>query len=92
MARSAKRPGSSLVRAPEYLVEILGRRFPVKNMEHASLLVSAVRDRSGAGASEMGAEFPIYEDGAVIGYVSYNGRVWKGRPGDFGNAELVYDP
>ena len=82
----------ALVKAHEYLVEILGRRFPVDNMEQASRLVSAVRDRSGAGASEMGAEFPIYEDGVVVGHVSYNGRVWKGDPRGGGKAELVYDP
>jgi hypothetical protein len=82
----------ALVREPEYLVEILGRRFPVRNMEHASRLVSAVRDRSGAGASEMGAEFPIYEDGVVVGHVSYNGRVWRGDPRGGEKAELVYDP
>jgi hypothetical protein len=89
MAEKRKR---GLVLAPEYLVEIMGRRYPVQGMVEASRLVEAVRDRSGAGASEMGAEFPVYEGGRMIGYVSYNGRVWKGLPGAWPDVELMYDP
>jgi hypothetical protein len=91
-AMLAGRKKRALVQAPEYLVEILGRRFPVSNMVDASRLVEAVRDRSGAGASEMGAEFPILENGKVVAFVSYNGRVWKGQPGTWPEGELVYDP
>jgi hypothetical protein len=87
-----RRKATPPVPAAQYLVEILGRRFPVADMMHASELVSAVRDRSGYGASEMGAEFPVLENGRVVGYVSYNGKVWRGQPGAWPNVELVYDP
>jgi hypothetical protein len=78
--------------APVYTMEILGQKVRVANAQEASLVVSDIRDRSGAGASEMGSMFPIREDGVLIGYVSYNGKVWKGDPGDWKNAELIYDP
>jgi hypothetical protein len=80
------------VEAPAYTMEILGRKIRVANAEEASRVVSEIRDRSGAGASEMGSMFPIREDGVLIGYVSYNGKVWKGDPEDWKNAELIYDP
>ena len=87
-----RKRSAALIQKPEYLVEILGRRFPVAGMLEASRFVSEVRDRSGAGASEMGGQFPIYENGTIIGYVSYNGKVWRGHPDDWKNAELMYDP
>lgn len=91
MARGA-RPKSLPAKTSAYVVEILGRRFPVQDIVEASRLVEAVRDRSGAGASEMGGEFPIYEDGRMIGYVSYNGKVWRGDPERWREAQLMYDP
>jgi hypothetical protein len=90
MARARKR--ITAAGAPVYTMEILGRKIRVANAEEASLVVSEIRDRSGSGASEMGSVFPIRENGLLIGYVSYNGKVWKGDPGDWKNAELIYDP
>lgn len=93
MARRPKGPRTRLLsKAPVYTLEILGRVIPVTDAKHASLVVSAIRDRSGAGASEIGSIFPVREGGVIIGYVSYNGKVWKGHPDDWKRAELVYDP
>lgn len=79
-------------RAPGYTVEVLGKRFPVIDMVQASKLIDVLRDQSGYGASEMGSQFPIREASTIIGYVSYNGKVWRGSPRGPGKAELVYDP
>jgi hypothetical protein len=78
----------------QYTVEILGRRFPVTDMVQASSRVDSIRDQTGMGASEMGAQFPIRDGASIIGYVSYNGRVWAGHPKDSGTdrVHLVYDP
>lgn len=87
MARkTATKPGA------RYVLEILGQRIAVRGWAEASNAVSVIRDRTGAGASEMGVEFPLLEDGEVVAYVSYNGKVWKGRPGDWPKATLLYDP
>lgn len=80
----------SLVRAPQYTVEILGRRYPVANMIQASEFVGHFSGRY--GASEIGSQFPVREGETVIGYVSYNGKVWKGDPRFWERAELMYDP
>lgn len=90
-ALGAKKPKKALRMRHEYLLEILGRRIPVDDMEQASKIVERIRDAGGYGVSQMGAEFPILEDGIPVGYVSYNGRVWKGQPGASG-ADLTYDP
>ncbi len=80
--------------ASEYTVEVLGRRFTVKDMVMASVIVERHRDQTGMGASQMGSQFPVRDGANVIGYVSYNGRVWAGKPEDYGTdkVHLVYDP
>lgn len=90
MAR--KRTTTALTVRPEYVIVILGRRYPVSDMVHASRLVATIRDRTGAGASELGDAFPIFEDGKMIAHVSYNGKVWRGHPEDWKTNELMYDP
>ena len=80
-----------------YVLEILGQSIPVRDWSEASNAVAAIRDRTRAGASEMGAEFPIYErlpggEEILVAYVSYNAKVWKGKPGDWPDVELIYDP
>lgn len=91
MKPKAGKSRKGVVRAPSYTLEIAGRLVRVTGPEEASRVVSEIRDRSGAGASEMGAQFTIREDGHVVGYVSYNGKVWKGDP-DRDDAELIYTP
>jgi hypothetical protein len=80
--------------AHDYTVEILGRRYPVVDMVRAAQIVESIRDQNGYGASQMGSQFPIRDAGLIIGYVSYNGRVWAGQPQDSGTGRvhLVYDP
>ncbi len=80
----------SLVRAPQYTVEILGRRYPVRDMIQASNFIG--RFSGQYGASEIGSQFPVRDGKDVIGYVSYNGKVWKGDPAHWEQAELMYDP
>lgn len=80
-----------------YILEILDQRIPVRDWAEASNAVAVIRDRTGAGASEMGAEFPIYEplptgEEILVAYVSYNAKVWKGKPGDWPDVELIYNP
>ena len=75
-----------------YILEILGQRIPVHGWAEASNAVSVIRERTGAGASEMGVEFPLLEEGEIVAYVSYNGKVWKGQPGDWPAVILLYDP
>lgn len=86
-----KRKSKSLTKSPTYTVEILGRLLPVRDMVHASNLVDQVIAMAQAGASEIGAQFQIRENGIVIGWVSYNGRVWKGDP-RIAKGILAYDP
>ena len=56
-------------------------RFEVADLAEASLVYQRVRDESGEGGSTFGP-------GRIVGaagphYVSYNGRVWRGRPQDW---------
>lgn len=47
-------------------------------LEQASKMMSAVRQESGMGGSELG-QLKLYDaDGKQIAYVSYNGKVWAG--------------
>ena len=62
-------------------VLILGSRFEVADLLAASQKVAAIRDCYNYGASQMGAEFPVYDkDNNVVAIVSYNGRVWTPEP------------
>lgn len=67
------------------------RAYPIQSFAQASAMVDEVRKTSGVG----GSEFPrilVFEGSEAIGYVSYNGRVWKGDPMDTTNSnELLYD-
>lgn len=79
-------------KAAPYTLLVMGRRIPVRNWSEASNALGVIRDRTGLGYSKMGAEFPIYRGRTVVAYVSYNGKVWKGKPGDWPKATLLYDP
>jgi len=62
----------------------LGNRFyAVASIVEASRMFCAARDKSGHGASR--TPMPLLYDGAgrLVGHVSYNGRVWAGRPQDW---------
>lgn len=55
-------------------------RYEVATLEQASLMFCLARDASGQGASQIETPMIVRQDGAVIGHVSYNGRVWPGEP------------
>lgn len=76
----------------DYTVEVMGRRYAVTDMKRASDIVLHIQASENLGASEMGAEFPIRAGEFLIGYVTYNGRVWKGDPRNWETNECVYEP
>lgn len=78
--------------AGDYTVEVMGRRYAVTDMKRASDIVLHIQGAENLGASQMGAEFPIRAGELLIGYVTYNGRVWKGHPRDWETNECVYEP
>lgn len=61
-----------------------GKSYPVASINEASAMWDKVRDEAmnqGAGPDDMGSK-PLITDGSgkTLGYVSWNGRVWKGDP------------
>jgi hypothetical protein len=66
--------------------------FPFTSHEEVSRAYSATIDRLGLGSSKAPACSLLDDNGAVAGYVSYNGRVWLGRPETWDSAVCVYDP
>ena len=49
------------------------------------------RNPETAGVSKFGSYFPVFLNGEQIGYISYNGQIWKGVTVSSNN-ELLYDP
>jgi len=66
------------------LTMVIGRRrYPVASLADASAKFCAARDKAGTGASTTPTPM-LYDDaGKLVGYVSYNGRVWAGHPRDW---------
>ena len=56
------------------------RRYAVATLEDASRMFCAARDKSGFGNSKINNPLIYRPDGTLLGYVSYNGRVWPGHP------------
>jgi hypothetical protein len=54
------------------------KRYQVATFEEASRMFCAARDKAGEGASRTPSPLIVDGQGAVIGHVSYNGRVWAG--------------
>jgi hypothetical protein len=68
----------------ETLTLVVGkRRYSVASIEDASRMFCAARDKSGFGASKTATPLIYRADGGLIGYISYNGRVWSGHPRDW---------
>lgn len=65
---------------------------PIRDVNQASRILCSVRDRHNLGGSQLPNLIIYGPDKEPIGYVSYNGRVWKGLPTDYPRTELVYDP
>lgn len=66
-----------------YTVQVGRKRYPVPSLEMASAIFCAARDRSRYGSRR--TPTPLIYDTAdrLVGYVSYNGRVWAGHPHDW---------
>jgi hypothetical protein len=64
--------------AKTMFLEIGRKRYQIASFEEASSMFCMARDRLGEGASKTPSPKIVDEYGAVIGYVSYNGRVWAG--------------
>lgn len=80
---TSKAPAKS---TPAQLYLKIGRLNPVPvfSADHASRIWMQYRDGLCLGASDS-PDALLKMGGATVGYVSYNGRVWKGRP----NATLM---
>lgn len=66
---------------------VRSQSFEVKNFAEASAIYCRLRNESGEGAS-------TFCHGRLPGhYISYNGRVWKGKPRDWKpDTRPVYSP
>jgi hypothetical protein len=71
-------PCCSLDCSKAMFLQIGFKRFQIATLEEASRIFSAARDEFGEGASRTPSPLIVDEHGAVIGHVSYNGRVWAG--------------
>ena len=84
-----KRKSRAIQSAPEYTVEFMGREYTTTGPIDASIRIRQMIEFNNFGASECGMTFLIRLNDRILGYVSYNGKVWEGVPGD---SRLVYDP
>lgn len=64
-------------------MQIGRKRYQITSFQEASEKFSAARERFGKGASKTPTPLLINQRGDVIGYVSYNGRVWSGMPSEW---------
>jgi hypothetical protein len=69
---------SVMTPAKAMFLQIGRKRFQIASFEQASLMFCAARDKAGEGASRTPSPKIVDERGEVIGFVSYNGRVWAG--------------
>lgn len=80
------------VPAAPWAIRIAGRAWPVLSLAEASAIYRAARDAYGEGVSSM-PRADVLRYGIHYGYISYNGRVWYGRPESWvPGAAPVYDP
>lgn len=74
-------------------VRINGRTFPFTSYAEVSASYRATIDRLGLGCSQTPNCDLIAADGSTFGYVSYNGRVWRGSQRDWQPDKTpVFDP
>ncbi len=64
--------------AKTMFLQVGGKRYQIASFEQASQMFCMARDASGEGASTIPSPKIVDERGEVIGFVSYNGRVWAG--------------
>lgn len=80
-----------------YYMEVQGKKLPATSLKDASdKYQSAIKsaDIGGDEAYNKGfANNKIYDkDGKEVGYISYNGKIWKGDPKNYKTNELLYNP
>jgi hypothetical protein len=68
-----------MVPAKTMFLDIGQRRYQVASFEQASVMFCCARDKMGEGASKTPSPHITGEDGSVIGYIAYNGRVFAGK-------------
>lgn len=65
----------TIIGTERYFVEYDGQRFLVGSLQEASEKWDAFRERTGAGASELGRAVIYDERGVMVAKIMYNGRV-----------------
>jgi hypothetical protein len=74
-------------------VQIGARRFPFSSFEEISRAYRQTIERLGLGASECPPCHILDHRGEIAGYVSYNGRVWRGAPHEWQSGQRpLYAP
>ena len=67
--------------------------YPLESLEHASVAYRATIEKLNLGGSQTPQCTIIARDGAIVGHVSYNGRVWFGHPTEWQpNDKPLFDP
>lgn len=64
--------------ACKYVFRIRTDIHGAETCEEARNLFNTLRDESGEGASTWPSP-PLYRDGKIIGWFSYNGRIWANK-------------
>ena len=77
---------------PGLSISLGGKIYPVESLEDASRRFRAVIETAGSGGAETPTPFILDESGKRIGYLSYNGRIWAGRPEEWKPGDVpIYD-
>lgn len=79
--------------APILFIQIRRKRYQIDSLEQASQMVCKARDalmlRVAGGCSNFKSPLIVDENGAVFGYVAYNGRVFEGDPRSWTSATRI---
>lgn len=73
-------------------VQIGKSKFPFTTAEEVSRAYTATIARLDLGGSKTPPCRLLDESGAVAGYVSYNGRVWRGQPDEWEASVCIFNP
>ena len=90
-------PPQALAALQDLRIRIADKIAPFTDPRTASRQFTAFRERIDreldmGGASKCPRPTIETEDGRVVGYISYNGRVWGGTPDQWQDSRLVYCP
>lgn len=70
---------------------LFGKTHTATTLTDASAKFSALRDKSGRGASKMPTP-ELFRDGVLFGHFSYNGRIWDRPSRDWTPASVMLFP